>query len=77
MQRRLKKRFLPVADEEFVLKEYGKDEEDDTFYCHCKKVLSYKVPLKGVQAWFGTWRRDITYVFLYLFILLQRLNIDV
>lgn len=55
--------FLPVADEEFVLKEYGKDEEDDTFYCHCKKVLSYKVPLKGVQAWFGTWRRDITSIF--------------
>lgn len=49
---------IPEANEELVLQQYGEDEEDNTFSCHRKEVLPYKVPLKRVQGLFGALRRN-------------------
>lgn len=54
---------IPKANEELVLQQYGEDEEDNTFSCHCEQIFSYKVPLKRVKSLLRAWRRK-TY-FLY------------
>lgn len=48
---------IPEAKEELVLQQYGEDEEDNAFSCHCKQVFSYKVPLKRVQSLLCAWKR--------------------
>lgn len=40
----------PKPKKEIVLQEYGEDEENNTFSCHRKQVLPYKVPLKRVKC---------------------------
>lgn len=42
----------PEANEELVLQQNSKDEEDNTFNCHRKQVLPNKVPLQRVQSLF-------------------------
>lgn len=36
--------YRPGLEAEAVLNEDGNDEEDNTFYGHCKQVLSHHVP---------------------------------
>ncbi len=65
---------VPEANEELVLQQYGEDEEDNTFSCHRKQVLPYKVPLKRVQSLLCAWRKKnhkqshslYTNIFIYL-----------
>lgn len=40
----------PEPNKELVLQEYGEDEEYNTFSCHRKQILPYKVPLKRVKS---------------------------
>lgn len=42
----------PDANEELVLQQNSKDEEDNAFNCHRKQVLPNKVPLQRVQSLF-------------------------